>query len=257
MATVYANTADLQGAGFITAVTYNGLGVLGSNVPGPGAGPHGAGYIFSDLGPGDASKEYRGRITVFPSGAVSFRAFEDTSFLMEVAADGSYPFTYELIENNVSLGTQVEPFTVGAGAAGMGTSGLPAAEQAGTGAHDVAAAGAQMLLAAGQAGSGAHVESAFGAGAQDLFGPTQGAEATQSDSEPAGGGLTAYQAAQLERIEKLLRNRRETDPVTGLQTIYDDDGVTPLWQGAVWENVAGTIPYRGNGIDRQDYLADA
>lgn len=55
---------------------------------------------------------------------------------------------------------------------------------------------------------------------------------------------------------KLLRNRRETDPNTGIQTIYDDDGVTPLVSGPIWEDVAGTIPYSATstGIDRQDAL---
>lgn len=57
-------------------------------------------------------------------------------------------------------------------------------------------------------------------------------------------------------MTKLLRNRRETDPDTGIQTIYDDDGVTPLVSGAIWEDVAGTAAYGPNslGIDRQDAL---
>jgi hypothetical protein len=57
-------------------------------------------------------------------------------------------------------------------------------------------------------------------------------------------------------ITKLLRNRRETNPATGIQTIYDDDGTTPLVSGPIWEDVAGTTPYSATstGIDRQDPL---
>lgn len=57
-------------------------------------------------------------------------------------------------------------------------------------------------------------------------------------------------------IIKLLRNKRITDPSTGIQTIYDDDGVTPLVAGPVWEDAAGTTPYSATseGVDRQDAI---
>ena len=57
-------------------------------------------------------------------------------------------------------------------------------------------------------------------------------------------------------MEKLLRNRRETDPTNGRQRIFDDDGVTVLYEGELYEDVAGTIPYRGQGADRADRLDD-
>ncbi len=53
---------------------------------------------------------------------------------------------------------------------------------------------------------------------------------------------------------KLLRNRRETNPSTGVQTLYDDDGTTPLLTGNIWEDIAGTQAYQGTGIDRQEPL---
>lgn len=69
------------------------------------------------------------------------------------------------------------------------------------------------------------------------------------------GGLTVGEAAMLERIEKFLRNKRVTDPVAGTQTVFDDDGTTVLGTGALFEDVAGAQPYRGQGAERAERLA--
>lgn len=53
---------------------------------------------------------------------------------------------------------------------------------------------------------------------------------------------------------KVLINRFETDPGTGILTVYDDDDSTPLVSGPIWQNVAGTIPYAGSGAERRDRL---
>ena len=66
------------------------------------------------------------------------------------------------------------------------------------------------------------------------------------------GGLIR---AQQDTIEKLLRNRQITDPVTGKITIYDDDDATKLLEGDLWEDAAGTIPYKGEGADRRDKMS--
>lgn len=76
----------------------------------------------------------------------------------------------------------------------------------------------------------------------------------QGISTAGGGGLTTDQSDRLARIEKLLRNKRVTDPVTGVQTIYDDDGVTVLLQGDLFEDAAGTQDYRGQGAERSERL---
>ena len=70
-----------------------------------------------------------------------------------------------------------------------------------------------------------------------------------------GSGLSSAQDERLSRIEKFLRNKRITDPATGLQTVFDDDNSTPLGQGALFEDVAGATPYRGQGAERADRLA--
>lgn len=60
--------------------------------------------------------------------------------------------------------------------------------------------------------------------------------------------------ATIQLIEKILRNRRETNPTTGKQTVYDDDSTTVLIEGDLYEDVAGTQPYQGQGADRADRM---
>ena len=56
--------------------------------------------------------------------------------------------------------------------------------------------------------------------------------------------------------KKALLNRRETNPGTGIQTIFEEDDATPMVAGPVFEDVAATTPYSATaeGIDRQDRL---
>jgi len=63
-------------------------------------------------------------------------------------------------------------------------------------------------------------------------------------------------SSAIEFVIKLIRNKRVTNPVTGKQTTYDDDGLTKLVEGDLFEDVAGTIPYQGNGADRAERLDD-
>lgn len=70
----------------------------------------------------------------------------------------------------------------------------------------------------------------------------------------AESGLTPTESATLELILKLFRNRRETDPVTGQQRVYDDDSLTVLVEGDLFEDIAGTTPYQGDGADRADRM---
>lgn len=54
---------------------------------------------------------------------------------------------------------------------------------------------------------------------------------------------------------KILRNKTVTDPSAGTMTVYDDDGATVLLTCALYENAAGTQPYRGDGAERRERLA--
>jgi len=54
---------------------------------------------------------------------------------------------------------------------------------------------------------------------------------------------------------KIVQNRNETNPITGVQTIYDDDD-SILLQGDLFDDVAGTVLYNVNStrIDRRNRL---
>lgn len=64
------------------------------------------------------------------------------------------------------------------------------------------------------------------------------------------GGLISSGVINL--IEKFLRNKSITDPVTGIMTIYDDDSTTPLFTAPLKEDAAGAQPYRGQGAERRE-----
>jgi hypothetical protein len=67
----------------------------------------------------------------------------------------------------------------------------------------------------------------------------------------AGGG---WSEAQRDLLLALHRNKMITDPDTGVLTIYDSDGVTPLVSGNIFEDKAGLVPYRGKGAERREKL---
>ena len=53
---------------------------------------------------------------------------------------------------------------------------------------------------------------------------------------------------------KLLRNKTVTDPATGILTVYDDNGSTPLFTAHIYEDVAGTVNFQGRGGNRRERL---
>jgi hypothetical protein len=57
--------------------------------------------------------------------------------------------------------------------------------------------------------------------------------------------------------KKALINRRQTDPGTGIQTIFEENDTTIMVSGQIWEDVGATIAYSAvsNGIDRQNRMA--
>lgn len=63
-----------------------------------------------------------------------------------------------------------------------------------------------------------------------------------------------YIQTDLAVARKVLQNRKETNPLTGTMTVYDDDDSTPLLTAQLWANVEGTVPYTGQGLERQDRL---
>lgn len=96
-----------------TVAGNRGLGVLASTVPSTGLS--GASFLYNDLTlPADNSKEVYGLILTVPS-AGTFYAYEDGSFSLIGAPDGTYTFTYRLFVNGVDSGTATAVITVGAG----------------------------------------------------------------------------------------------------------------------------------------------
>lgn len=73
-------------------------------------------------------------------------------------------------------------------------------------------------------------------------------------SAPTGTASNAAGPTQTDLIYKILSNKQALDPVTGKLTIWDDDGVTILYQANAWEDTAATIPYRGKALGRIDKL---
>ena len=60
--------------------------------------------------------------------------------------------------------------------------------------------------------------------------------------------------SQFQVLRKLMQNRMETNPTTGVMTIYDDDDTTVLLQGNIYEDVLATQIYRGRGMERRNRL---
>lgn len=82
-------------------------------------------------------------------------------------------------------------------------------------------------------------------------GASVGGSATEGSDAAAGGAVSVDEATL---ILKILTNRQELSAATGKYTLYDDDAITILYQANAWEDVAGTIPYRGHGCGRIDAL---
>jgi len=54
----------------------------------------------------------------------------------------------------------------------------------------------------------------------------------------------------LATLEAILRNRRQIDPATGIETVFEPDSVTPKFTRNVYEDKDATQPYRGRGVER-------
>ena len=59
---------------------------------------------------------------------------------------------------------------------------------------------------------------------------------------------------ELTLLRKLMMNRMETNPTTGVMVIYDDDDTTILMQGNIYEDVLAAQLYRGRGMERRNAL---
>jgi hypothetical protein len=78
------------------------------------------------------------------------------------------------------------------------------------------------------------------------------AGSTDADVSAVLAGMAS--SANLAIVLKILRNKVVTNPATGQIIVYDDDSVTPLLTGNLFEDVAGTQTYQGQGADRRDKM---
>lgn len=53
-------------------------------------------------------------------------------------------------------------------------------------------------------------------------------------------------------VDKLLRNKQITDPVTGKMFVYDGAGETAILMADLFQDADGTVPYRGKGAERRE-----
>lgn len=57
-----------------------------------------------------------------------------------------------------------------------------------------------------------------------------------------------------EEMRKILMNEAITRQTTGKMEVLDDDDATVFLHGDIYEDEAGTIPYKGDGIERRRRL---
>jgi len=76
-----------------------------------------------------------------------------------------------------------------------------------------------------------------------------------TDLSPQSLAAAVWGSAEGAFLYALAHNRIVTDPVAGTFTVYDDDGITPLYTADLWQDAAGATPYAGSGADRRDAFA--
>jgi|SRR5665647_525103 len=73
-----------------------------------------------------------------------------------------------------------------------------------------------------------------------------------------GASLLIVDAAAVKTDSVLLVkgrfNRVDTNPITGAETVFDDNSTTPLKSGPIYEDIAGTMPFDGTGANRRDRM---
>lgn len=100
-------------AGACVVSLYPGLGIDGATMRATtGTGAHGPGLLYNDWDAGDDAKEFRALIET-PPAAGTFTPYEDGSFTLAGAADGSYSVVYRLFVDGADLGTATSTITVG------------------------------------------------------------------------------------------------------------------------------------------------
>ena len=102
-----------------------------------------------------------------------------------------------------------------------------------------------------QTQSAAYAVTSVGAGGAT---PADIADAVRTNLTPELAKVSTTDAATTMAL-KILRNKTVTNPVTGVMTVYDDDGVTVLLSAVMHEDIAQAQTYRGQGAEVRGRLA--
>ena len=209
-----------------TIRTYPGFGILGKEVP--AIGQSGASPVLNDGC--EAEAEYHWRIEA-PPGAGTLTIYPDTSFLWNSTGvqEGGYSWSYRLFENGIDLGVSIVHINVVAVPIGV-----------------AAASSYQRNITPSVA----------------LFQePTEihtiaAGDTTQTNRGSAAGvnDISLTDNDKFRLILAILSHCQELDATTGVYRLYAKDGVTVIKTTRAWEDLEGTVPYRGQALRRLDAL---
>lgn len=141
------------------------------------------------------------------------------------------------------------------GSAAVGTRALQSTAAAGS--YDIigsAASAIKALPSAADAGQIILTGSATSALWNRLSAADAGSYVITGASATGGSSAAITDTQKIDLILDILQNKQVLDPVTGLYTLYADDGVTVLYTAPAWEDAAGTIPYSGGCVRRIDAM---
>lgn len=86
-------------------------------------------------------------------------------------------------------------------------------------------------------------------------GPTAAeiATAVRSELTPELNSISNIET-KVEIATAILKNKTITNPLTGVMTVFDVDGTTPLLSAQLYETADGATAYRGQGAERREAL---
>ncbi len=104
--------------------------------------------------------------------------------------------------------------------------------------------------------AGSYTATIGGAAATIVAGDGGGTAPSASEVANAVWAHTSGQEllTKVDLAQAILRNKTVTDPSTGLMTVYDVDGVTPLLTAQIFEDAEANTLYRGQGVKRRESL---
>jgi predicted deacylase len=113
--------------------------------------------------------------------------------------------------------------------------------------------GFTVIATTGQATAQGHAASVIASGPVTIT-CTIGVSAATGLTATITSTASLSDSEKIDLILDILSNRQLLDATSGLYTLYADDGVTVLKTALAWEDTAGTIPYRGQGLKRLDAM---